>query len=421
MTARLLMLCPYWPPMGGPGVQRGVKFAKYLPAFGVAPYVITRRADAVEDASLVAEAATVPVRATAHLPFQRLGRRQGAAQAGAVGRMKRVRDWLQVPDHVLSWAPFAVGAALAWNRELKADALYSTSPYHSTHLAALALKKRLGIPWIADFRDPWATDRFTNFPTALHRRVNAAQERAVVRAADAVVVVSQAMRDDFAARYPEAAGKFEVIYNGYDESDFAGLPPAPPGPPWVIRHLGTFYPDRRPDAFLEGLAAFRRHDPARAGRVRVEFYGRHHLDVETRLAALTKTLGLGDSVHFFPYVSHHEALKLLGASHGLLLVPGPGAGTVTGKIFEYLAARRPILAVAPFPSGIDEVGALPLRADDRGEAVAPMLTRWLDAWERGAPGSVLPDAATAASFSRRAAAERLAALIARLRAGAAGL
>lgn len=422
MTARLLMLCPYWPPMGGPGVQRGVKFAKYLPAFGVEPYVITRKADAVEDESLVAEAAPVRVRATAHLPFQRLGRRQGgAAQAGAVGRMKRVRDWLQVPDHVLSWAPFAMREARAWHREIKADALYSTSPYHSTHLAALALKKRLGIPWIADFRDPWATDRFTNYPTALHRRLNAAQERAVVRAADAVVVISQAMRADFAARYPDQAHKLEVIYNGYDESDFTALPPAPPGPPWVIRHLGTFYPDRRPDSFLEGLAALRGHDPARAGRVRVEFYGRHHLDVEARLKALTASLGLDDLVRFFPYVSHHEALKLLGTSHGLLLVPGPGAGTVTGKIFEYLAARRPILAVAPFPSGIDEVVKLPLRAADRAEAVTPVLTRWLDAWEHGDPGPVLTDAATAASFSRRAAAEQLAALTVKLRAGAASL
>lgn len=420
MTERLLMLCPYWPPMGGPGVQRAVKFAKYLPEFGVAPYVVTRKALAVEDESLVAEAAGVPVRAARHIPFQRLGRAPAAGAAAArVGRMKKVRDWMQVPDHVVSWVPFAVEAAGAWAAEISPTCLYSTSPYHSTHLAALRLKRRLGVPWICDFRDPWATDQFTAYPTQLHRRFNAWLEARVVAAADAVTVISRGMRDDFAARYPEHAAKLHVIYNGFDDDDFRALAAPPAGPPWTIRHLGTFYTDRKPDAFLRGLAAFRAAHAAAMNDFRVELYGSHNADVEARLKSLAAELGLEGVVRFLPYVPHSEALRLLGTSHALLLVPGPGATTVTGKLFEYLAARRPILATAPFPSGIDEIAANPLRAGDTPEAVAAALAKLHAALAAGSPESTLPAAADVARYSRRAAAGRLAALVNELHAAAA--
>ena len=416
------MLCPYWPPMGGPGVQRAVKFAKYLPAFEVAPFVVTRTLDGAEDESLVRDVAAVPVRAARHIPFQRLGRgapgAEPGAAAGRVGVLKRVRDWMQLPDHVVSWVPFAVACGAEWAREIEPACLYSTSPYHSTHLAALRLKQRLSLPWICDFRDPWATDRFTTYPTGLHRRANAWLERKVVTGADAVTVISKGMHDDFAARYPEHAHKFTVIYNGFDDDDFLGQPAPPPGPPWVLRHLGTFYPDRRPDAFLRGLAAWRTSRPDTAGDFRVEFCGRHHADVEARLIALSAELGLGEVVRFAPYVPHSEALALLGSSHALVLVPGPGATTVTGKLFEYLAAQRPVLAVAPFPSGIDEIVANPLRVDDTAEGVAEGLARLHAALKAGRPGDLLPPEQEVARFSRRSAAGQLADLVKKLHAAA---
>jgi glycosyltransferase involved in cell wall biosynthesis len=409
--------------MGGPGVQRGVKFAKYLPAYGVAPYVVTRTVTAREDESLLADAAGIPVRYARHIPFQRLGNSGGPAAAAPaamqkVSAFKRVRDWLQLPDHVLSWVPFAVATGKQWADQIQPSAIFSTSPYHSTHLAALRLKRALNIPWIAEFRDPWAGDLFTNYPTEFHRKANAALERKVVEAADAVVVVSDGMRKDFRSRYPRLP-RVEVIYNGFDAADFQGVDATLPPGPYTIRHLGTFYPDRKPDAFLRGLALFLKRTPQARPSLKVELYGRHHSDVEARLRALCDELGLREVVAFHPYVSHHEAIKLLRTSHALLLVPGPGETTVTGKLFEYLAAARPILATAPYPSGIDEIfnrlGGSPLRVDDTPEAVVPALEKLFLTLEAGEPSSLVPPPARTEEFTREGAAQRLAKLVGELR------
>ncbi len=416
------MLCPFWPPHGGPGVQRAAKFARYLPDFGVAPRVVTRAGREAEDRSLVDEVAGVPVREARHLPLQRLGKAAaggGSASASRFSRLKQARDWMLVPDHAISWAPFAIRAARRWIAEERPDALFSTSPYHSTQLVGLALKKRTGLPWIADFRDPWASDLFTNYPTEAHRRINARMERAVVRHADRVLFVSEGMRRDFAQRHPEEAGKFEVLLNGFDTADFQGEPARPPqGAPWVIRHLGTFYPDRKPDIFFHGLARLLAGRPELEGKFRVELYGGIHKDVEARILTLLAELGLADDVRLLPYVPHSEAVRLMQSSHALLLVPGPGAGTIPGKVFEYLAARRPIVTMAPALSGVDDVfarlGENPLRATEDADAVARVLGTLVDALEAGQDATFIPTAEQLAPFTRRGAAGRLAAIVGEL-------
>ncbi len=420
MSRRALMLCPYWPPQGGPGVQRAVKFARYLPGVGYTPLVVTRSGRAHEDDSLAGDVRTVAVRDAWHIPFQQLGKTAaGSGNGGArrFARLKSVRDWLQVPDHAISWVPFATATALRWTRSEPADVLYTTSPYHSTHLAGYLLKKALGIPWVADFRDPWSSDLFTNYPTAAHRRANESLERRVVENADTVVVVSQGMRRDLLRRFPHLKTPVEVIYNGYDDDDLAGTLGPPAGPPYVIRHMGTLYPDRRPDVFLEGYARFLAKNPRRADRFRVEFYGNLHADVEARIQELRARLSL-DTVAFHPYVSHDEALRLVRTSHALLLIPGPGESTVTGKIFEYLAARRPLLAAAPRPSGIDEVFAVtgenPLRVDETADQVAAALERLERHLVDGTVDELLPAAAKVREFSRSAAARQLADIFKRI-------
>lgn len=418
MTQRLLMLCPFWPPLGGPGVQRVAKFARYLPDHGIQPCVVTRADRQEEDATLAGEVSSVAVHEAFHIPFQRLGQNSGNGQPGArrFARLKQVRDWMQVPDHAVTWVPFAVATAARLIRQDRPTALYTTSPYHSTHLAGLLLKQMFGIPWIADFRDPWAGDAFTNYPTEWHRRANARLEAGVLGQADCVVVVSEAMREDLQHRYPDLSTAVKVIYNGFDPDDFEGLdsvaPPA--GPPWTLRHLGTLYTNRRPDVFLEGLAAFFAARPDREKRFRVEFYGHLHADVAARLARWRERIS-PTALQFHPYVSHTEALRLARSSHALLLIPGPGKSTVTGKIFEYLATGRPILAVAPEPSGIDEVLSSvknhPLRVPESPDQVCRALESLEAHLEAGNADELAHAPEVAAAFSRPAGAAQLARII----------
>ena len=413
------MLCPFWPPLGGPGVQRVAKFARYLPDFDVFPRVVTRAGRDEEDASLIEDVSTTPVREAFHVPFQSLGKKAGSGQTGArrFARLKQVRDWMQVPDHAVTWVPFAVATAGAWIRQERPTALYTTSPYHSTHLAGLALKRMWGLPWVADFRDPWAGDQFTHYPTRWHRQANASLEARVIQHADCVTVVSEAMREDLHQRYPNLSTPVEVIYNGFDPADFASTrsrdaPPA--GPPWTLRHLGTLYPNRRPDVFLEGLAEFLHARPERAQRFRVEFYGNLHADVAARLDAWRDRIR-GQALQFHPYVAHHEAIRLARTSHALILIPGPGRTTVTGKIFEYMATSRPILAVAPEPSGIDEVLSSgdnqALRVPESPAAVRSALEQLETHLENGTSDRLVAAGHDVDRFSRPAGAAQMAEII----------
>lgn len=397
-------------------MQRAAKFAKYLPEFGIEPGVVTRAGRENEDPSLLTDVAGVVAREAAHIPFQRLrARGSGQTSAHGVAWMKRVRDWLQLPDHAVTWVPFAIRCAQQWHAEQHFDAVFSTSPYHSTHLAALALKRRFGWPWIADFRDPWITDQFTHYPTTLHQKLNAHLERAVLQHADHVTVISQAMANDFAARWPKLAARVEVIYNGFDPVDFAALTEVPTGPPWVLRHIGTLYPDRKPDAFFHGLRRFLGEHPQRQRQWRIEFYGQLHADVRARLTVLRRDLDL-TNVNFQTYVPHAEAVKLMRSSHALLLLPGPGSTTVTGKVFEYLAAGRPILAAAPHPSGIDEIfdrlgPNAAIRVADEPAAIAAGLANLESTLMRGEADRWVVRPEEAARFSRRAGAARLAEIV----------
>ncbi|UYZ60577.1 glycosyltransferase family 4 protein [Hymenobacter latericus] len=427
---RLLVITYYWPPSGGAGVQRCLKWVKHLPEMGVEPTVITvdpaAAAYPVLDASLEADVpADVRVLRTGTLePFgayQKLTNRPiphgGFANEGRPSLAQRVarfvRGNLFLPDPRRGWNRFVLRQV----EELlqageRFDAVLTSSPPHSTQLIGLELKRRYGMRWLADMRDPW-TDIYYNqalHRTALARRIDARYERQVLEAADVVITTSADTRRLLLGK---AAGlptnKFVVLPNGYDEADFR-LPSAPPADQLLITYVGTITGQYHVQPFLEEVAACAQRHPEVPLRLR--FVGRVGKEVERQIAQA----GLQERTELLEFVPHDEAVGYMLRSSALLLaipkVPH-NLGILPGKVFEYMAANKPIICIGPTASDaahiLDETHAgVTLGYDDRPD-MREHLEQLVASWQKS-PNLDLP-AFSHSRYSRRALTQRLAGLI----------
>lgn len=395
---RLLVVTYYFPPSGGAGVQRPLKWVKYLPSMGVEPVVLTVRAGAYPhlDESLLADIPedVAVERTAAPDPFGLYGRATGRsrddavqARTGRVGESPALAErgarWIRanlfVPDARVGWVPFALRRAEALHAENPFDAVLTTGPPHSVHLVGRGLHRKHGVPWLADFRDPWSDIHYIADLQRSDRaqRLDERLERSVLLEADAVVTVSEPLRRSLQAK----AGDTPVfsIRNGFDPSDFAHLPPEPKRKQFEILYTGTLY--TVPENVLEGVAALREQDDA---EIRLRFVGSVPPDFPDALARH----GLTDVVSVEPAVRHDEAIRLMRGASVLLLTIKPcdyADAVIPGKTFEYLAARRPILGIGP-PDG--EAADI-LRDAGAGEMlhwsgdVVPFLQKQVAAWRMG--------------------------------------
>lgn len=344
----LLLLAYYFPPWGGAGVQRTLKFVKYLPLFGWQPLVVTAepRALAVSDPSLAEELpAGLPVYAT---PIRMLPR----------ALPWRVRNWLArwllVSDQEAGWAPFAQRQAEEIIQRQQIQAIYTTSAPYTAHLVGLRLKQRFGLPWVADFRDPWAGNATLKPASNWHQARIERWEGQVVAAADRVTVVSEPMAQAFRDVYPALdPQRFLTLPNGYDPDDFVATEPLGRQPDRMgIVYSGSFYSQRTARPFLQALHNVLMQGDIPRAAVQVRLVG----NVGQATVDLVRSMGLTDVVEIIGYVAHRQSVGyVLGADLLLLMIaPGPGSeGVLTGKIFEYLAASRPILALSPPSAAAD--------------------------------------------------------------------
>ena len=428
---RLLVITYYWPPSGGAGVQRSLKFVKHLPALGVVPTVITvdpdRGAYPVRDESLAAEvpAGVRVLRTDTSEPFgsyQRLtGRRQipygGFANERKTGFAQRafkfIRGNLFIPDPRRGWNRHALRAVeQLLERGETFDAVLTSSPPHSTQLIGLELKKRYGLRWLADLRDPW-TDIYY-YPELHHtppaRWLDAYYERQVLTHADAVLTTSDDTRRLLLGKAPALpAGKFHVLPNGYDESDFQ-LPSAPPADALLITHTGTISETYHIELLLSAVAECAHRHPAVPLRLR--FVGKVSEGVRGQLAAA----GLLARTELVPFVPHAESVGyLLGSTALLLAIPdvAHNFGILPGKVFEYLAANKPIICVGPTGSDADhllqECGAGHSFPYDAYAAMLGYLEELVALWQVS-PNLDLP-VVNNARYSRQALTARLVKLL----------
>jgi glycosyltransferase involved in cell wall biosynthesis len=315
---------------------------------------------------------------------------------------------LLVPDASVTWNLTAIPAAIRIARREGIDAVITTSPPNSVHFVGAAVKRATGARWLADLRDPLIAHPHRRSDTAATRAKEAASSalaKLVARNADAISCVSEAIAEEVSGLEPK--GVVRTIANGCDFDDFAGLEYVR-APRFRITHAGSFFGRRDPRPFLQAL-----HDSG------LDVVARFVGDFRASDREWASSLGLGDRLELVPYAPHAESLRLQRDSEALLLlVPdadGRGRGVLSGKVFEYLAAERPILAAVP-PDGaaaslIRETGAgVVVAPDDVGgirNALETMHARYLDG---GLPAVVLPEK-TRRSFSRRARAEETADLL----------
>ena len=399
---RVLIITYYWPPTAGSGVQRWLKMSKYLPQHGWQPVIYTpSNPDAgMTDESLLrdicpeAEIIKRPIlepyaifnALTGSKGAKKSGQKDGSGkQAGpgavnpinAVGRkspMMRLSLWLRanvfVPDPRCLWIRPSVRFLKKYLSEHPVDAIVSTGPPHSMHLIARALHRSTGIPWTADFRDPWTRIfYFKHLPlTRRSRKQYAAMELSVLREAHRVVAVTDSMVRDFleelgeqrekseagkAGSLEKSGGKFHVIENGYDEADFSDITAAELPEGFNLVHTGLFSAEGNPRKLWKVLVELCRENPDFDRDLHLTFAGKTDPEI---LAAVRKA-GLGDHLTDRGYIPHHEANSLQKAAD-LLLLPlreePEAAGILTGKYFEYLAAGRPIAAFGPHGSVLEQ-------------------------------------------------------------------
>jgi glycosyltransferase involved in cell wall biosynthesis len=358
---KVLIITYYWPPSGGSGVQRWLKFCKYLPEFGVEPIVLTVDPDFATypsiDTTLELEVSdsirVYRTRAKNPLEIYQKIQRKPAPQSGFAGEKKSglldklfrfIRGNVFLPDARIGWNPYAFEKAKYLIKEFNIETIVTTSPPHSTQLIGLRLKKEFPLQWIADLRDPW-TEIFYNkelFRTKWAEKQDAKMEMLCLEGADQVVVVSDAIKRSFLVKYPFAAEKFHVIPNGYDEKDFLSLDSTEKTDSKIISYVGNLGQQYPVDGFLDAFSKVLKQDPA----WKLQFVGNCYSGVHR----LVEQKQLIDFVQFIPYVSHAEAIKyMINASVLLLIIPDidSNKGILTGKLFEYLATGNPILSIGP--------------------------------------------------------------------------
>lgn len=357
----VLIITYYWPPSGGAGVQRWLKFVKYLPEFGWRPIVLTVNPQYASypqcDASLIDEISpNCMVYNTKSFEFYNLyklisGKKEvpygGFANESKEGFFQKILKFLRgnflLPDPRKGWNKYALKKAAELIREFKINVVVTTSPPHSTQLIGLELKKQFNIRWIADLRDPWTDIFYYNQfrHTTLARNIDRKYEQKVIENADLLISVSEDLKRIFAEKSTRPITvKTVVIPNGYDTEDFQ-VENIPVEIKKVITYTGTISEAYDVDNLLTALQQI---GDEWKKKLLIRFVGK----IPSSIASKFKETGF--EVELVGYVDHSKSIEYLLRSDLLLLVIPKVAnnkGILTGKFFEYLASQKTILAIGP--------------------------------------------------------------------------
>lgn len=368
---RLLIITYYWVPSGGAGVQRWVKFVKYLRDFGWEPIVyipenpeypsedLSFQKDIPEHIEIIKTKIWEPYDVYRKI-FGKKGEKINAgfiSEKKKSGRKEKLSIWIRgnflIPDPRRFWIKPSVDYLKKYLENNPVDAMVTTGPPHSMHMIGLGVKKSYpNLPWIADFRDPWTNIDFykelnlTKIADHIHRKL----ERRVVQTADCITVVSNEMVKEYQALQ---AQRVELLTNGYDKED---LPKTvePLSVKFTLSHIGTLNVARNPLILWKVLARLIDEYPEMKNDLEIKLIGKTDYSV----VASIREFGLEENLAKIDYLSHCEAIVEQQSAQVLLLLinNSPNAkGILTGKFFEYLAAKRPILAIGPTDGDVANV------------------------------------------------------------------
>jgi len=362
---KVLIITYYWPPAGGSGVQRWLKFVKYLQDFDIEPVVYTVKNPhyAILDDSLQVDIPQnikiikQPIFEPNHLlSFFKKGKTQESAgflnkNPSFLGKMLQyIRANYFIPDARKFWIKPSVKYLKKYLSEHPVDGIITTGPPHSLHVIGLQLKKELQLKWIADFRDPWTEiDYFEQLPlTKKARKKHQELEKEVLQKADAILVVGKTMKEKFS----QFSNNIHVVTNGFDTDIKKGKEKLPLDTYFSITHIGLMNADRNPIILWKVLTEICHKNEDFKKDIVVKFVGKLADEVDKSLQ------NVPFKVHKIDYLPHQKVLQYQQTSQVLLLAVNnvkSAKGIITGKIFEYLQAKRPILAIGPTDGDLAEI------------------------------------------------------------------
>lgn len=424
---KVLILTYYWPPGSGPGVQRWLKFCKYLPEFGWEPLVITVKDGSYPnlDPSLEDD---IPkgIKVYKTKTFEPFGLynlirgKKGKSVEVAMGSLKgnpslfsRLANYIRsnffIPDARLGWNRYSFPAALKVIRKESPGAIITTGPPHSTHLVGERLNKILGLPWVADFRDPWTTIYYNDYllRTPASKQKDKQLEDRVLANATAVITATEGLSLELSDR----SRNTYTLHNGYDEEDFLDIN-LKPSEHFSLSYIGNLKANQDLPMLWKAIAELARSEVFRS-RFKLEITGNIHENIRHNI----KKAGIDSLVRISAFVPHKEAVTRMISAH-MLLLPVPQSSNnkiiLTGKLFEYLATRRPILAVGPPEGNAGKVlrncekDAM-IDYDDQG-AMQEQLEKYFNRYLKD-PAPVITGSDVYLQFSRRGTTEKLAGIL----------
>lgn len=365
---QVLLICYYWPPAGGPGVQRWLKFVKYFREYGIEPVVYIPK-DAhypIMDASLVKEVPeditmlSKPIKEPykyAKLFFKNKTQKISSGiidekDPSAIEKlMLYARGNLFIPDARVGWVRPSVKFLKKYLLERPdIDTIITTGPPHSLHLIGMELQKECDVKWVADFRDPWTSIHYHKSLRlgSFARKKHKVYERQVLLNADAIVVTSPGTQKEF---QKITTKPISLITNGFDDLEVVG---APLDAKFSIVHIGSLLSNRNPIVLWQVLAEIADEDDQFKSDLIIKLVGLVAHEIKEQI----EQVGLAPQMFLAGYVSHDEALRLQHAAQVLLLIEMNRPETkaiLPGKLFEYLQAQRPILALGPKGSDIEPI------------------------------------------------------------------
>ena len=365
---KLLIITYYWPPAGGPGVQRWLKFVKYLPDFNVQPivYIPKNPTYPIMDNGLQSEVSNKAIILKNKI-FEPYGfaslfskNKTKKISSGIIPNQKKqsfleksllwIRGNIFIPDARFLWVKPSVKYLKKYIQENNIDTIVTSGPPHSLHLIGLQLKKDLNIKWFADFRDPWTTIgyhkalKLSSYAEKKHK----ALEKEVLNAADTIIVTSKTTKTEFEAL---TSKPIEVLTNGYDIEKIAKQTL---DEKFTVAHIGSFLSERNPRILWKAIKEIIKENKDFKNDFRLKLIGATSQEVLDTIAEFK----LDDCVDNLGYVSHQEAVEHQRKSQVLLLIEIDSEDTksiIPGKLFEYMVSERPIIAIGPKDSDFAEI------------------------------------------------------------------
>lgn len=424
---KVLVITYYWPPAAGPGVQRFLKFCKYFHEFGWQPIVLTVKDGSYPsiDTSLekdVPDSMEV-VKTKTFEPFSAYNKLRGGkgneipVSLIGIKEDKRLIQKLSlfiranffIPDARKGWKPYAIKAAEDLIATHEIDVIVTTGPPQSVHLIGLALKKKFNIPWVTDFRDPW-TNVFYNkfFPrTNATKRKDQSFEDEVLKNSDAVTVVSNGLVKEFEDR----AKSIEVIYNGFDHSDMPD-PGSITTEKFNLEYIGNLKPNQNVTAVWQALSELSDENKSFSEDYKLSLTG----NIDGFILKDMQSIKLNLSVS--SYVPHSEAIdRMIKTNMLLFIVPEAENNNliITGKLFEYMATKTPMLSVGP-PDG-DAAKLLlegerdPMIAYNGKDAVKALILKYYNSWKESNGIKQFHESTDLMKFSRKELTGRFSSLL----------